>query len=82
MRRRKSEIAERTSSVDDEGVDWPRITAASTSEREAQTVQRVREMSSDPDGFGVNEVWETEKAVGADSRKVERRRGCSWRYSC
>jgi hypothetical protein len=62
-------------------VSEERIVLARTSAREAQTVQSARDVSSELED-AAREDWETENAVGADSRKVDKSRGCSWRYSC
>lgn len=62
-------------------VSEERMALASTSAREAQTVQSARDVSSELEDVA-REDWETENAVGADSRKVDKRRGWSWRYSC
>lgn len=56
------------------GVARVKIASASNSVKDAVMTQRANGMSSEA---GVNEAIEGEKAVGAFSRKVDKRRGCS-----
>jgi hypothetical protein len=73
IRFRKSDTPSRTGEV---GL-VARVDSAMRHSRAAVVVHKFRATSSefelDADGA---------KAVGADSRNVERIRGCSWRYSC